>query len=81
MPTAHYEIRVEGHLDRGRWSGWFAGMDVRLTEGGNTVISGPVIDQSALHGLLAQVRDLGLNLISVHRTDPRALPDVDSEKE
>jgi hypothetical protein len=68
-PPAHYEIRVRGVLDS-RWSAWFE--DLRLTsdEAGQTTIAGPVVDQAALHGLLAKVRDLGLELLSVRRTNP-----------
>ena len=66
MP-AHYEIRVEGVLDR-RWAAWFGGLHVE-TDGTQTVISGLLADQPALHGLLAKIRDLGLCLISVHRLD------------
>jgi len=64
-----YQIRVEGHLDR-RWSGWFN--DLRLTHhsDGTTILTGPVADQAALHGLLVKVRDLNLTLISVIRVDP-----------
>ena len=62
-----YEIRVEGILDR-RWAGWFGDLQVS-TEGEDTVLVGPVADQAALHGLLTQVRDLGLVLISVRRLD------------
>ena len=69
MPPAHYEIRVEGHLDRGRWSRWFDGMEVRPAEDGTTVLSGAVADQAALHGLLAKVRDLGLPLIALRHLD------------
>ena len=60
-----YEIRVEGTLDR-RWAAWFEGLQV-TSEDAETVISGPLPDQPALHGLLAKVRDLGLCLISVRR--------------
>jgi hypothetical protein len=60
-----YQIRIKGHLDE-RWSGWFEGMTIILEENGETTISGPVIDQAALHGLLKQVRDLGMPLISVN---------------
>jgi hypothetical protein len=63
-----YEIRVKGILDR-RWTGWFEDLHVS-TDGEETVISGPVADQAALHGLLTKVRDLGLFLISVRRLDP-----------
>jgi hypothetical protein len=62
--TATYEIRVRGHLDD-RWSTWFDGMTLVLTDDGSTVIHGQVDDQAALHGLIQKVRDLGLPLISV----------------
>ena len=60
-----YEIRIEGILDE-RWTQWFDGLHVD-NEGADTVISGPVSDQAALHGLLSKIRDLGLPLISVAR--------------
>ena len=59
-----YEIRLKGHLDD-RWSDWFEGLTITLEEGGDTLLTGPVIDQAALHGLLKKVRDLGLPLVSV----------------
>ncbi len=65
---AHYEIRIEGVLDE-RWTSWFEGLQVQ-SEGKQTVISGPLTDQPALHGVLVKVRDLGLCLISVRRLDP-----------
>ena len=60
----HYTIRVKGHLDP-RWSEWFQGLTVTQTESGETVLSGPVPDQAALHGVLNRIRDLGLRLLSV----------------
>jgi len=63
-----YEIRVNGILDQ-RWTGWFEDLQVS-TDGEETVLSGPVADQAALHGLLTKVRDLGLFLISVRHLDP-----------
>ena len=63
-----YEIRVNGILDQ-RWNGWFEDLQVS-TDGEETVLSGPVADQAALHGLLTKVRDLGLFLISVRHLDP-----------
>jgi hypothetical protein len=66
---ARYEIRVRGVLDS-HWSAWFEGLEFRSEPGGVTVLAGPVIDQAALHGLLAKVRDLGLPLLSVRRVDP-----------
>jgi hypothetical protein len=65
----HYEIRVGGVLDS-RWSSWFEGLAVSSDEPGQTLIAGPVTDQSALHGLLAKVRDLGLPLLSVRQLGP-----------
>ena len=65
----YYEIRVAGVLD-GRWSAWFDGLEVTGDSSGATTIAGPVIDQAALHGLLAKVRDLGLELLSVRPIDP-----------
>ena len=70
LRAEHYVIRVKGHLDP-RWSEWFEGMSVTQTESGETVLSGPVLDQSALHGLLARIRDLNLTLISVTRVEPK----------
>lgn len=64
---AHYEIRVDGVLDD-RWADWFGGLQVS-NDGSQTVISGLLADQPALHGLLAKIRDLGLCLISVRRLD------------
>ena len=65
----HYQIRVNGVLDSG-WSAWFDGLRVTSDERGQTTIAGPITDQAALHGLLAKIRDLGLELLEVRRTDP-----------
>jgi len=62
-PTG-YEIRVAGHLPP-QWADWFEGLTITLKEDGDTLLTGPVIDQAALHGLLKKVRDLGLSLVSV----------------
>jgi hypothetical protein len=59
-----YVIRIKGHLDD-RWANWFEGLTITLEEDGNTLLTGPVIDQAALHGLLKKVRDLGMILVSV----------------
>ena len=59
-----YHIRLDGHLDP-RWSGWFDGMAITLLDCGETQLSGPVVDQTALHGLLAKIRDMNLKLISL----------------
>ena len=63
MPE-HYEIRVKGHLDQ-RWSEWFAGLELAHLDGDETLLSGPLPDQAALHGLLERIRDLNLTLVSV----------------
>lgn len=63
-----YEIRIKGHLGS-QWEDWFEGMSVALEENGETVLTGPVVDQSALYGLVKKVRDLGLTLISVNQLD------------
>ncbi|HEU5417267.1 MAG TPA: hypothetical protein VFV41_06215 [Streptosporangiaceae bacterium] len=65
-PT-HYEIRVEGILDD-HWAAWFEGLQV-TSDGEHTTLSGPLPDESALHGALARIRDLGMHLISVRRLD------------
>ncbi|HEY3475230.1 MAG TPA: hypothetical protein VGK56_11515 [Anaerolineales bacterium] len=63
-----YQIRVKGHLDASRMR-WLNGLNVLLDPKGETVISGPILDQAALHGLLNRIRDLGLQLVLVQRTD------------
>jgi hypothetical protein len=67
--TTAYEIRVRGHLGSA-WSDWFTGLRVTLEENGDTLLAGP-LDQAALHGVLRQVRDLGVPLISVTRIEAR----------
>jgi hypothetical protein len=67
-PAAHYELRIEGHLDE-RWSAWFGGLTIVRETDGTTTMRGPVTDQAELHGLLAKVRDLGAALISVGTVD------------
>ncbi len=74
-----YHIRLNGHLGR-QWTDWFEGLSITLEDNGETLLSGSVVDQSALHGLLKKVRDLGMPLISVTRITP-VPPDVsDSNK-
>ena len=61
-----YQIRIEGYLED-QWADSFGGMSISLEENGDTLLTGTVIDQAMLHGLLKKVRDLGLSLISVNR--------------
>jgi len=68
-PVQHYEIRVNGRLSP-RWSAWFDGMGITTDADGITVISGPVVDQSALHGLIQKLRDAGIPLVSITPTNP-----------
>ena len=75
-----FQITVKGHLGS-QWSEWFEGMTISLEENGETTITGPVIDQPALHGLLKKVRDLGLPLISVNQVKPDQSDTCDSEQE
>lgn len=63
-----YEIRIKGHLDS-RWAGWFEGLTITREANGETLLAGRVVDQSALHGLLRKVRDLGMPLVSVIHVD------------
>ena len=65
----YYEIRLKGHLDA-RWADWFDGLTITLEEDGDTLLTGPVMDQAALHGLLKKVRDLGMPLVSVCPVKP-----------
>jgi hypothetical protein len=65
----YYEIRLKGHLEP-RWVTWFDGLTITLDEDGSTLLSGPVADQAALHGLLRKVRDVGLPLLSVNSVEP-----------
>ncbi len=60
-----YEVRVKGHLDM-RWADWFEGLSITLEKNGDTILTGPGLDQAALHRLLKKVRDLGMTLLSVN---------------
>lgn len=64
-----YEIKIEGHLGC-EWKDWFGGLAVTLEENGDTLLTGLVVDQAALYGLLKKVRDLGMPLVSVNRVEP-----------
>ena len=68
QPTI-YQIRIRGHLDS-QWTDWFGGLTVSLEEDGDTLLTGQVADQAALHGLLKRVRDLGMTLVSVAPVKP-----------
>ena len=64
-----YQIRINGHLGS-QWTDWFEGLTITLEENGDTLLTGPVIDQAALHGLLKKVRDLGMPLVLVSPVEP-----------
>ncbi len=68
MPE-YYEIKIKGHLDQ-RWSDWFAGLELKHLEENETLLSGLLPDQAALHGLLERIRDLNLTLVSVTSDRP-----------
>jgi hypothetical protein len=69
--SAHYELRIDGHLDE-YWSTWFGGLTLIRENDGTTTLRGAVSDQAELHGLLAKVRDLGTTLISVKTIDAQS---------
>jgi len=60
-----YHIKIKGHLDA-RWQNWFDGLTITLTDDGDTILSGVIVDQSALHGMFKKINNLGLTLISVN---------------
>ena len=69
-----YQIRVKGHLGP-KWTNWFGGMTITLKDNGDTLLTGPVVDEAALHGLLRKMRDLEMPLISAFRVKlPRRMP-------
>jgi hypothetical protein len=68
-PRFIYRIRVKGHLGP-RWQRWFDGMTIIPQANGETLLTGPIVDQAALHGILTRIRDLGLILVSVMDVDP-----------
>ena len=78
--AGRYEIRLQGHLAT-RWAAWFDGMCLTHESDGTTILTGPVVDQAALHGLLSKVRDLGLPLIAVRQVMPKQAnrPDVNAD--
>ncbi len=64
-----YQIRIKGHLGR-EWTDWFGGLAITLEDNGETLLTGPVVDQAALYGVLRKVRDVGIPLLSVVRVKP-----------
>jgi hypothetical protein len=64
-----YRIAIKGHLDS-EWSEWFDGLTITLVNNGETILTGPIVDQTALHGVLIKIRDLGLPLLSLTRVEP-----------
>ena len=74
-----YQIRIKGHLGR-QWTDWFEGLTITLEDNGETLLTGPVVDDAALHGLLRKVRDLGMPLLSVNRVEPGQADVADAEQ-
>jgi hypothetical protein len=66
-----YQIRIKGHLGS-HWTDWFGGLTITLSDNGDTLLTGSVTDQAALHGLLRKVRDVGMTLLSVNRVEDGA---------
>jgi len=64
-----YEIRLQGHLN-GQWTDWFEGLTITMEVDGTTLLTGPVVDQASLHGLLRKIRDLGMPLVSICPVQP-----------
>jgi hypothetical protein len=71
-----YQIRIKGHLGH-QWTEWFEGLSITLTDNGETLLTGPLVDQAALHGVLKKVRDLALPLVSVRTVKPGQEDSVD----
>ncbi len=74
-----YQIRIKGHLGQ-QWADWFEDLTITLEENGDTLLTGSVVDQAALHGLLKKVRDLGMPLLSVNHVESGQADTVDSEQ-
>lgn len=75
-----YRIRVDGHLDD-RWSDWLAGLAIERQDDGTTLLVGPIVDQAALHGVIARIRDLALPLLAVNRVDRPPDPEAELHPE
>lgn len=71
MTADIYRITIKGHLD-GEWSDWFEGLTVTLVDTGETILTGPIVDQTALHGVLMKIRDLSLPLLSLTRLETKS---------
>jgi hypothetical protein len=74
-----YQIRIKGQLSR-EWTDWFEGLTITLEEDGDMLLTGPVLDQAALYGLLKKIRDLGVPLISVNRVEPGQTDAIDTKQ-
>jgi len=75
-----YEIRLKGHIDM-KWADWFESLVITLEEDGNTLLTGLVVDQSALYSLIKKIRDLGIQLISVNQVETNETQPNDLKKE
>lgn len=73
-----YQIRIKGHLSD-QWTGWFEGLTITLETNGDTLLTGSVVDQAALFGLLKKVRDLGIPLVSINRVGPVNSPELNTK--
>jgi hypothetical protein len=78
--AAVYQIRIKGHLGP-QWTDWFEGPTITRQDNGETLLTGPVVDQAALYGLLKKVRDLGMPLLSVNRLHPSQADAADAQPE
>ncbi len=76
----YYEIRLKGYLDS-QWTDWFEGLTITLEEDGTTLLSGLVVDQASLHGLLKKIRDLGIPLVSICPGQPKFIGSSSCKKE
>ena len=74
-----YQLKLKGHLGP-QWMNWFEGLTVTLEEEGSTLLSGPVVDQSALHGILKKIRDLGMPLLSVNSVETGTQDTLDNKQ-
>lgn len=75
-----YQIRIEGHLGC-QWTDWFEGLTISLEDNGDTLLTGPVVDQAALYGLLRKIRDLGIELVSVNQVHAQETNQIRSNEE